>query len=89
MRTARAKSDTDCPPVTTSSTCAARGTISVKGPGQNAFASTMACADSVAQRCAACDIADVHDQRMVGRSPLRLENPRDRVAGCLASAPKP
>ena len=42
------------PPVTKSSTCAARGSISVNGPGQNAAASFLASSGTVRAHFSTC-----------------------------------
>ena len=77
-----------CPPVTTSCTCAARGTISVSGPGQNASASARAPAGtSRAQRAHRVGVGQMDDDRMVGRPALRREDARERRRRCARRRP--
>ena len=64
------------PPVTASPTCAARGRISVSGPGQNAAASLRApSGNSRAQRSTCRRVAQMHDDRMIGGPSLGREYP--------------
>ena len=54
------------------------GSTSVSGPGQNASASAVAVVPKWAIRRAACEIADMGDQRIERRPALGLIEPGDR-----------
>ena len=87
---AGARSPTESrPPVTASSTRAARGSSRVSGPGQQVAASSSAAAGtSAAQLGELVGAADVHDERVIDRPALDGEDPGDRdgVVGVGAEA---